>query len=137
MALEQSTQLVAAQIGINHWSAVGGGAALGAWLRWGLGLAFNVASFPFGTLIANLVGGLLMGVALAVFVASNANNELRLFVMTGFLGGLTTFSAFSAEAFNFLQKQQYLLASGHVLSHVAGSLLMTAVGFMLVNYLRS
>lgn len=129
--------MLANKIGLSQWLAVGGGAAIGAWLRWGITLAFNVAAFPFGTLIANLVGGLLMGVALAFFVASHANNELRLFVMTGFLGGLTTFSAFSAEAFNFLQKQQYALASGHVLSHVAGSLLMTAVGFMLVNYLRS
>lgn len=129
--------MLANKIGFTHWLAVGGGAAIGAWLRWGLGLAFNVVSFPFGTLIANLVGGLLMGIALAFFIASHANNELRLFVMTGFLGGLTTFSAFSAEAFSFLQKQQYAWAAGHILSHVAGSLLMTAVGFMLVNYLRN
>jgi fluoride exporter len=120
-----------------QWLAVGGGAALGAWLRWGLGVALNASMLPLGTLIANLGGGLLMGMAMAYFIGVSAQNELRLFVMTGFLGGLTTFSAFSAEAFSFLQKQQYAWAAGHILSHVAGSLLMTALGFALVHYLRS
>ena len=120
-----------------QWLAVGGGAALGAWLRWGLGIALNASILPLGTLIANLGGGLLMGVALAYFMHTPSQSELRLFVMTGFLGGLTTFSAFSAEAFNFLHKQQYTWAASHILSHVLGSLLMTAVGFALVNYLKS
>ena len=122
---------------INQWFAVGAGAALGAWIRWGLGIALNASMLPLGTLAANLGGGLLMGAALAYFVATPAQNELRLFVMTGFLGGLTTFSAFSAEAFNFLQKQQYAWASAHILSHVLGSLLMTAIGFWLFNTMRS
>ena len=121
----------------TQWLAVGGGAALGAWLRWGLGIALNASMLPMGTLIANLGGGLLMGMALAYFVATPQQNELRLFVMTGFLGGLTTFSAFSAEAFNFLQKQQYAWAAAHISSHVLGSLLMTAIGFMLVQYFRN
>ena len=121
----------------SSWLAVGSGAALGAWLRWGLGIALNVSMLPLGTLIANLGGGLLMGMALAYFAATPQQNELRLFVMTGFLGGLTTFSAFSAEAFNFLQKQQYAWAASHILSHVVGSLLMTALGFAIVHYLRS
>ena len=121
----------------GSWLAVGGGAALGAWVRWGLGIALNASMLPLGTLIANLGGGLLMGMALAYFVATPQQNELRLFVMTGFLGGLTTFSAFSAEAFNFLQKQQYAWAASHILSHVVGSLLMTAIGFAIVHYLRS
>ncbi len=129
-------QVSVSQIGFSHWLAVGGGAAIGAWARWGLGIAFNLSAFPYGTLIANLVGGLLMGMALAFFMLTSAQNELRLFVMTGFLGGLTTFSAFSAEAFDFLQKQQYTWAAGHIISHVAGSLLMTALGFMLVQYFR-
>jgi CrcB protein len=77
-----------------------------------------------------------MGMALAFFINASADNELRLFVMTGFLGGLTTFSAFSAEAFNFLHKQQYAWAVGHIASHVVGSLLMTAIGFTLVQYFR-
>ena len=127
-----STQVVASQ-----WLAVGGGAALGAWIRWGLGIALNASMLPMGTLVANLGGGLLMGMAMAYFVATPQQNELRLFVMTGFLGGLTTFSAFSAEAFTFLQKQQYVWAAGHIASHVVGSLLMTAIGFAVVHYLRS
>ena len=120
-----------------QWLAVGGGAALGAWLRWGLGIALNASMLPMGTLIANLGGGLLMGMAMAYFIGTSNQNELRLFVMTGFLGGLTTFSAFSAEAFNFLQKQQYAWAAAHISSHVVGSLLMTAIGFSLVHYLRN
>lgn len=121
----------------GQWLAVGGGAAIGAWARWGLGIAFNASLFPLGTLIANLIGGLLMGMAMAYFVATPYQNELRLFVITGFLGGLTTFSAFSAEAFSYLHKQEYAWAAGHIASHVLGSLLMTMVGFMLVNYLKS
>ena len=122
---------------INQWFAVGAGAALGAWIRWGLGIALNASMLPLGTLAANLGGGLLMGAALAYFVATPVQNELRLFVMTGFLGGLTTFSAFSAEAFNFLQKQQYAWAAAHISSHVVGSLLMTAFGFWLITTLRN
>jgi len=121
----------------GQWLAVGAGAALGAWARWGLGIALNASILPIGTLVANLSGGLLMGVALAYFVATPVQNEIRLFVMTGFLGGLTTFSAFSAEAFNLLHKQQYAWASAHILSHVLGSLLMTAIGFWLVNSFRN
>jgi CrcB protein len=121
----------------THWLAVGGGAALGAWVRWGLGIALNASILPLGTLVANLGGGLLMGMAMAYFIATPNQNELRLFVTTGFLGGLTTFSAFSAEAFSFLQKQQYAWAAAHISSHVVGSLVMTAMGFALVHYLRN
>ncbi|WP_020168265.1 MULTISPECIES: fluoride efflux transporter CrcB [Methylotenera] len=121
----------------GQWLAVGGGAAIGAWVRWGLGLAFNVSLFPLGTLIANLVGGFLMGMAMAYFVATPLQNELRLFVTTGFLGGLTTFSAFSAEAFNYLHKQEYAWAAGHIASHVLGSLVMTAIGFAFIQYWRN
>jgi len=121
----------------GQWLAVGGGAAIGAWVRWGLGLVFNASLFPLGTLIANLVGGFLMGVAIAYFVATPNQNELRLFITTGFLGGLTTFSAFSAEAFNYLHKQEYAWAAGHIASHVLGSLLMTAIGFALMQYWRN
>lgn len=124
-------------MGVGQWLAVGGGAAMGAWTRWGLGIAFNASLFPLGTLIANLVGALLMGMAMAYFVATPHQNELRLFVTTGFLGGLTTFSAFSAEAFSYLHKQEYAWAAGHIASHVVGSLLITMIGFMLVNYLKN
>ena len=123
-----------------QWLAVGGGAAIGAWIRWGLGIALNASMLPMGTLVANLGGGLLMGMAMAYFASTSEqdalHHTLRLLVMTGFLGGLTTFSAFSAEAFTFLQKQQYAWAAGHIASHVVGSLLMTAIGFALVHYLR-
>lgn len=122
---------------VGQFIAVGLGAVIGAWLRWGLGAVLNSSFFPFGTLMANLLGGFLMGLAMAAFVVIPANHELRLFVMTGALGGLTTFSTFSAEAINFLHKQQYLLASAHMLSHVIGSLLMTAFGFWLFHTLRS
>ena len=121
----------------TQWLAVGGGAALGAWLRWGLGIALNASMLPMGTLIANLGGGLLMGMALAYFINTAQQDELQLFIMTGFLGGLTTFSAFSAEAFNFLHKQQYAWAAVHISCHVVGSLLMTAIGFATVFYLRN
>jgi fluoride exporter len=122
---------------INQWLAVGAGAALGAWIRWGLSIALNASILPLGTLVANLGGGLLMGMALAYFVSTPSQNELRLFVMTGFLGGLTTFSAFSAEAFNLLQKQEYAWASAHILSHVLGALIMTALGFWIMTLYRS
>ena len=122
---------------ITQWIAVGAGAVLGAWARWGLGIALNASMLPMGTLIANLSGGLLMGMAMAFFMATPHQNELRLFVTTGFLGGLTTFSAFSAEAFNFLNKQQYVWAAGHIASHVIGSLLMTALGFVLVQHFKN
>ena len=81
-------------------AAVGIGAALGAWARWALGVALNatVPNLPLGTLAANLIGGYLIGVAVAWFEAHGASPELRLLVTTGFLGGLTTFSAFSGEA---------------------------------------
>ncbi len=121
----------------SQWLAVGAGAAIGAWIRWGLGLALNASILPLGTLLVNLGGGLLMGIALAYFVVTPSQNEVRLFVMTGFLGSLTTFSAFSAEAFGLLQRQEYAWASAHILSHVLGSLLMTALGFWLFNALRN
>ncbi len=121
---------------LGQFVAVGLGAVIGAWLRWGLGIFLNASAFPFGTLAANLLGGFLMGIALAVFVATPSNNELRLFVMTGALGGLTTFSTFSAEAFGLLHKQQYALASAHMLSHVVGSLVMTALGYWLFHTVK-
>ena len=120
-----------------QWLAVGSGAAIGAWARWGLSTAFNASILPLGTLIANLIGGFLMGIAMAYFMNASDESALRLFVKTGFLGGLTTFSAFSAEAFNMLHKQEYTWAVMHISSHVLGSLLMTAMGFTLVQYFKN
>lgn len=117
-------------------TAVAAGAVLGAWLRWGLALVFNTAAFPFGTLCVNLLGGLLMGMAVAYFATLGPQDTSRLFVMTGFLGGFTTFSAFSAESLLMLQRGQYWLASVHTLSHVLGALAMAALGFALMQALR-
>lgn len=89
-------------INFTSMLAVGFGAALGAWSRWGLGLILNtiLPNFPLGTLVANLTGGLLMGIAMGLIgIGSLDSASLRLFVTTGFLGGLTTFSAFTGKAF--------------------------------------
>jgi len=111
--------------------AVGSGAAIGAWLRWWLGIVLDPVfpTLPLGTLAANLVGGFLMGVALAVISHFEAlPAEVRLMITTGFLGGLTTFSTFSAEATTLLSRQQFEWAAAHVLAHLIGSLLMTFAG---------
>jgi fluoride exporter len=111
--------------------AVGGGAALGAWLRWGLGMLLNPVfpTLPLGTLAANLLGGYLIGVALAVMAHfETLPPEARLLITTGFLGGLTTFSTFSAEAATLLGRQQLGWSSVLIIAHVAGSILMTFAG---------
>ena len=112
-------------------AAVGAGAAAGAWLRWGLGILLNplFPTLPLGTLAANLVGGYLMGIALAVLTPLEAlPPEVRLLVTTGFLGGLTTFSTFSAEATTLLARQQLGWAGALIAAHVAGSIMMTFAG---------
>ena len=114
----------------------GVGAALGAWLRWALGLALNhvLPLFPLGTLLANLVGGYLIGVSMGWIAQTGAMSpELRLFVITGFLGGLTTFSTFSAESLSLLQAGRYEVALLHVAGHLAGSILLTLLGFWTVR----
>ena len=113
--------------------AVGVGAALGAWLRWMLSAWFNpvAPALPLGTLAANLVGGYLVGVAVAWFAANAAiAPEWRLFCITGFLGGLTTFSTFSAESMQMLMSAQYGAAVMHTASHLFGSLAATFLGFV-------
>ena len=106
------------------------GASLGALARWGLGLWLNPgATIPFGTLAANLIGGYLVGVCVAVFQAlPNLDPVWRLALVTGFLGGLTTFSSFSAEVVGLLGQQRYTLALGTAAMHVLGSLLLTVAG---------
>jgi CrcB protein len=115
-----------------NWLAVGVGAALGAWLRWGLSVALNMlhAQIPFGTLAANLGGAYLIGIAVAFFQAYPLlPAEWRLFVVTGFLGGLTTFSSFSAESMALLQRGDYVWALVHLGLHVLGSLAFCIAGF--------
>ena len=111
-------------------AAVAGGAAAGALLRWRTGVWLNAAwpGFPLGTLLVNLAGGLLVGIALAWFERS-PDELLRLLLVTGFLGGLTTFSAFSVESLLLVQRGQGLLAVGHTLAHVLGALGCAAIGY--------
>ncbi|MEZ0245478.1 MAG: fluoride efflux transporter CrcB [Methylophilaceae bacterium] len=120
--------------------AVGIGAASGAWLRWWLGLILNplVPTLPLGTLAANLVGGYLMGIAMGLLAQyASLPAEARLFIMTGFLGGLTTFSTFSVEAVTLLSRQQYGWVAAHIALHLLGSLAMTGLGILTVNLIRS
>jgi CrcB protein len=116
---------------ITAFLAIGLGAALGAWMRWGLGLWLNplFPTMPLGTLAANLIGGYLVGVAVTVFhIHVDLAPEVRLFLITGFLGGLTTFSTFSAEVVALIQRSEYAWAVGAASLHLAGSLLMTGLG---------
>jgi CrcB protein len=111
--------------------AVGGGAAAGAWLRWWLGSLLNPVfpTLPLGTLAANLLGGYLIGLALAALAHFEAlAPEMRLLVVTGFLGGLTTFSTFSAEATTLFARQQLGWALSLIAAHVIGSIAMTFAG---------
>lgn len=114
------------------WAAVGLGAALGAWLRWALAIWLNTvtAHVQIGTLAANLGGGYLIGLLLGLFGAMpQLAPEWRLFVITGFLGGLTTFSTFSGEAMILLQRQQYGWALAHSALHLVGSIACCIAGF--------
>lgn len=111
--------------------AISAGAALGAVLRWALGLRLNnlFPALPPGTLAANLVGGYLIGVAMAYFATAPAiPSEWRLLIITGFCGGLTTFSTFSAEVVTLLQQGRLAMAGGAIAAHVIGSVAMTLLG---------
>ena len=120
--------------------AVGLGAALGAWLRWGLGLWLNPAlpELPLGTLFANLIGAYLIGLAIAFFMQHpGLSPEWRLLIITGFLGGLTTFSTFSAETVTLLMRGQYAWGLAIISTHVLGSLLMTILGIQSFKWLQT
>jgi CrcB protein len=127
-------------MGFNGFLAVGAGAAIGAWVRWGLSVMLNASfpSLPLGTLVANLVGAYLIGLFMG-FSALSATlaPEIRLLIVTGLLGGLTTFSTFSAEAVTLLTRGQYGWATTHILVHVLGSLAMTGLGLLTVQLIRS
>jgi fluoride exporter len=116
--------------------AVGGGAAMGAWLRWGLGVMLNPVfpTLPLGTLSANLIGGLLMGFAMEIITRhAIMSPEMQLLATTGFLGGLTTFSTFSAEIVTLLLRREYLWGTIAIASHVVGSLALTILGILVVR----
>ncbi|HDS1738708.1 fluoride efflux transporter CrcB [Pseudomonas fulva] len=109
------------------------GASLGAWLRWLLGMKLNALfpTIPPGTVVANMVGGYIIGLAIALLAASpSLSPEWRLLIITGFCGGLTTFSTFSAETVALIQEGRLLWALGSISLHVVGSLAMTAAGLL-------
>ncbi len=119
--------------------AISLGASLGALLRWWLGLLLNglFPTIPPGTLAANLIGGYLVGLAIAFFATYSAiAPEWRLLVITGFCGGLTTFSTFSAEIVTLLQQGRTAWALGAAAMHLAGSVLATLAGIATLSWLR-
>jgi len=122
-----------------NFIAVGSGAALGAWLRWGLGIALNplFPTVPMGTLTANLLGGFIIGVTMSVDEPLGFPPALRLLITTGFLGGLTTFSTFSAEIVTLALRAQYAWAAGAAALHLAGSLGLTGLGVLLAKHYLS
>jgi CrcB protein len=125
-------------VSYSGFLAVGIGGILGCWLRWVLAILLNplFPTLPLGTLAANLIGGLLMGCVLGIFDHfQTLPPELRLFIATGFLGGLTTFSTFSAESTTLLLRQQYLWFAGHVAVHLIGSIALTIAGIALMRAL--
>ncbi|MFZ4535734.1 fluoride efflux transporter CrcB [Propionivibrio sp.] len=120
--------------------AISSGAALGALLRWQLGTKLNdlFPTIPPGTLAANLIGAYVVGLGIAFFATFSAiSPEWRLLVITGFCGGLTTFSTFSAEITSLLQQGRISWALGAVVAHVVGSVVMTFAGIGTVYLLRN
>ncbi|HOB61372.1 MAG TPA: fluoride efflux transporter CrcB [Candidatus Competibacteraceae bacterium] len=127
-------------MGFYAFLSIGAGAATGAWLRWWLGILLNplFPTLPLGTLAANLLGGFLMGMAMQLLMQHAVlPPELRLAITTGFLGGLTTFSTFSAETVTLLLRQEYLWTLVIVLVHVLGSVGMTLLGILAMKLLTT
>jgi CrcB protein len=123
----------------HHFLAISLGAAAGAVSRWLLGLWLNHphVALPWGTLAANLIGGYLIGVVLGLLALfPEVPTWLRLMLVTGFLGGLTTFSTFSGESIGLLERGAYLHAFGYIGASLVGSLALTALGMVTVHWLR-
>ena len=120
--------------------AISIGAALGALLRWALGLKLNaiLEVIPFGTVAANLLAAYVIGLATAFFATTpHLSPEWKLLIITGFCGGLSTFSTFSMEIVTLLQRQQFAWAAGSIGLHVVGSVLMTLAGMATWQLLRA
>lgn len=124
---------------LNSILAISLGASVGAVMRWLLGLSLNslFPTIPPGTLVANLLGGYLIGLAVAFFAGHpDLPPEWRLLIITGFLGGLTTFSTFSAEITTLIQEGRFIWAGLAISTHVCGSLAMTILGMSSVALLK-
>ena len=124
------------QITLMQALAVAAGSAAGGLLRWLVGVLLNPvwSGFGLGTLAVNCVGGFAIGVAI-VWFSRTPDEVLRLFVITGVLGGFTTFSSFSAESLSLVQRGEWALATGHTLAHVVGALVCAGLGFRLARTL--
>ena len=123
----------------TNFLIVGFAAAIGAWLRWAIGYFLYVLypGLPFGTLAVNLLGGFLMGMSIAYFqaVTTTLSEELKLFINIGFLGGLTTFSAYTSDIISLLQKGEVQTSFLFLVSHVFGALIMAYIGWYLFIFL--
>ena len=123
----------------TNFLIVGFAAAIGAWLRWIIGYLLYVLypGLPLGTLAVNLLGGFLMGLSIAYFqtTASTLCEELKLFIIFGFFGGLTTFSAYTSEIFSLLQKGEVQTSFLFLIGHVFGALIMAYIGWYIIIFL--
>jgi len=123
----------------TNFLIVGFAAAIGAWLRWIIGYLLYVLypGLPLGTLAVNLLGGFLIGLSMAYFQAttSTLSEELKLFINIGFLGGLTTFSAYTSEIFSLLQKGEVQTSFLFLIGHVFGALIMAYIGWYIIIFL--
>jgi len=120
---------------------IGFSAAIGAWMRWliGAGMLAMFPGMPLGSLVVNLLGGFFMGLSIAFLqITTNISDEIRLIINVGFLGGLTTFSAYTADLFELMQKGELGLALLFMIAHVIGALVLCYAGYYCVSlYLRS
>ena len=124
---------------MKNFLYIGLAAAIGAWSRWGVGILLNTMHpiFPLGTLTVNLIGGYLMGMSMGAFeLFSELSPDLKLIINIGFLGGLTTFSAFTAEVFQLLQKNEFVASLTLVALHVIGSILMAYLGWLTISLIK-
>lgn len=124
---------------MKNFLYIGFAAAIGAWSRWGIGILLNTLHpmYPMGTLTVNLAGAYLMGISMGAFeLFSNLSPDLKLIINIGFLGGLTTFSALTAEIFQLLQKNELVASLTLIALHVVGSVLMAYLGWVSVSFIK-
>lgn len=124
---------------MKNFLYIGFAAAMGAWSRWGIGILLNTLHpiYPMGTLTVNLAGAYLMGLSMGAFeLFSDLSPDLKLIINIGFLGGLTTFSAFTAEIFQLLQKNELVASLTLITLHVVGSVLMAYLGWLSVSFIK-